>query len=187
MTEQQQGGKEARIDVKAEMDAIAGTLKLFDRLGTEGKRRAFAYLANALGFADASGTAFAGRSSTSVPGRSAGSSHNVATNVFQTFADIHDAARPETGPEKALVGGFWFQVCQRAETFPAADVNKALTDVVGPLSNVTVAFDALKALKPAQVIQVGKSGKAQQARKQYKLTLAGIRAVEAMIARKREM
>ena len=82
-----------------------------------------------------------------------------------------------------MVGGYWFQVCQKQEEFVSADVNKVLANVVGPLSNVTVAFDALKAAKPSLVIQVGKSGKAQQARKKYKLTIAGIRAVDEMIAR----
>ena len=106
-----------------------------------------------------------------------------SNRTYPTFAELYDAARPNTGSEKALVGGYWFQICQRQEDFVSADVNKVLGDVVGPLSNVTVAFDTLKASKPSRAIQIGKSGKTQQARKKYKLTVAGIRAVEEMINR----
>ncbi len=65
----------------------------------------------------------------------------------------------------------------------AADVNAELKNVGDALSNVTVAFETLKSLKPALVMQMAKSGKSQQARKTYKLTVVGIRAAEEMLAR----
>jgi hypothetical protein len=49
------------------------------------------------------------------------------------------------------------------------------------LINITAALDDLREAKPALVLQVGKSGKSRQARKTYKLTIAGIKSVEEMI------
>jgi hypothetical protein len=101
---------------------------------------------------------------------------------FATFADLADAAGPKTHAEKALVAGYWLQVCQNAETFDGFTANKELKQLGKGMANITIAIDALRNEKPdARALQVGKSGKSQQARKTYKLTVAGIKAVEAMI------
>jgi hypothetical protein len=102
-------------------------------------------------------------------------------DTYETFADLYDAAQPTTGADMALVGGFWFQVCQDAEDFVAAEVNKELKNAGAKVANITVAFNGLIKSSPRLVLQVKKSGKAQQARKRYKLTLAGIKTVENMI------
>ena len=81
------------------------------------------------------------------------------------------------------MGGYWFQVCGGLEEFAAQLVNDALKETGAKVANVTVAFDRLRAANPSLVLHVRKSGKAQQARKQYKLTVAGIGAVEEMISR----
>jgi hypothetical protein len=76
------------------------------------------------------------------------------------------------------------QVCQNAETFDGFTANKELKQLGKGMANITIAIDALRNEKPdARALQVGKSGKSQQARKTYKLTVAGIKAVEAMINR----
>jgi hypothetical protein len=49
------------------------------------------------------------------------------------------------------------------------------------VKHITSAFDTLKARKPAAVMQLKKSGSTRQARKTYKLTVAGKNAVELMI------
>lgn len=100
---------------------------------------------------------------------------------YPTFADLFNAARPETNPRKALVAGYWFQVCQGNEGFDGFSANKELKNLGEKLANITNALDALKDQKPALAIQVKKSGSTQQARKVYKLTTPGIAAVEAMI------
>lgn len=103
--------------------------------------------------------------------------------TFETFADLCNAASPSTNAQRALVAGFWLQVCQEDENFGAQVVNKELQNVGQALTNVTDAFNQLKNKQPALAIQVRKSGRSQQARKLYKLTAPGIEAVRAMIAR----
>lgn len=100
---------------------------------------------------------------------------------FETFADLYNIASPETYSDKALIAGYWLQVCQGHEEFPSQQANKDLQNLGHALVNVTDAFNQLKRKKPALAIQVRKSGKSQQARKQYKLTQAGIDVVKDML------
>jgi len=50
------------------------------------------------------------------------------------------------------------------------------------IGNVTRACSALIAEKPALLMQVKKAGSTKQARKQYRLTTAGIQRVREMLA-----
>jgi hypothetical protein len=100
---------------------------------------------------------------------------------FATFADLYDAAGPTTDPERALVGGYWYQVVERADSFPAQPVNTALKNLGHPIGNITNALTALKTRTPALVLQLQKRGKTKQGRKVYKLTEAGVRRVTDLI------
>jgi hypothetical protein len=104
-----------------------------------------------------------------------------ATAKFASLAELFDAAQPSTTSEKALVAGYWLQVCLASDSFDGFSVNKELKHLGEGLANVTSAIDTLKAQKPALALQLKKSGKSRQARKVYKITVAGVRAVEAMI------
>jgi hypothetical protein len=101
--------------------------------------------------------------------------------AFKTFADLFDAADPQTTAHRALVAGYWIQVCEGAETFDGQRANKELNHLGHKVPNITNAVDALKAQKPALVIQTKKAGTSQQARKTYKVTTAGVAAVKAML------
>jgi hypothetical protein len=103
------------------------------------------------------------------------------TSEYQVFADLFDAARPRTDPERALVGGYWTQVIEQNSDFASQTVNNALKDVGHGIGNITDALGALQDRRPSLVRQVQKSGRTRQARKKYKLTSAGIAAVERMI------
>ncbi|MYA08587.1 MAG: hypothetical protein F4060_11220 [Holophagales bacterium] len=102
---------------------------------------------------------------------------------FGTFAELfHAAGAPVQNAEKALVGGFWLQVCQgAADGFKSYMVNRELKEAGFAISNITNAFSSLQARKPALVIQTGKTGAGAHARKLLKLTTAGIAAVDKMI------
>jgi len=100
---------------------------------------------------------------------------------FKTFADLFDATKPNSQSDKALVAGYWLQICQGNESFDGFSVNKELKNLGQGLGNVTNAIEGLKNQKPALALQVAKSGKSKQARKTYKITVAGSRAVEKMI------
>jgi hypothetical protein len=112
-------------------------------------------------------------------GRSAASG---AVESYATLAELHDDAGPQTNAERALVAGYWLQVCGGADDFSGQAVNTLLKDLGHGVANITMAIDTLKESKPALALQTKKSGTTRQARKLYKLTAAGIREVERMIA-----
>lgn len=101
--------------------------------------------------------------------------------TYTNFADLLGDSQAETDADRALVGGYWFQTIENAEDFSAQGVNDKLKDTGQAIGNITRAFDRLKATKPQLVRQLQKAGKTQQARKKFKLTTAGIEAVERML------
>lgn len=113
----------------------------------------------------------------------AGSDDNgkLVTQQFKDLADLYATASPNTEADRALVAGYWFQFCSGQEDFGGLEVNSALRNLGHGVSNVTSAFDKLKAQKPALVMQLKKSGSSKQARKKYKLTTAGKSAVEQLL------
>jgi hypothetical protein len=104
-----------------------------------------------------------------------------AAPKYDSFAELFDATQPSSNAEKALVGGYWLQVCKGADSFDGQSVNTELKNLGHGLANITTAVDTLKNQKPALALQLKKSGSSQQARKTYKITMAGIKVVEAMI------
>lgn len=99
---------------------------------------------------------------------------------YNSLAELADATQPITNADKALVAGYWLQVCQAADSFDAFSANKELKHLGHGVSNITMAIDALRNHKPSLVLQLKKSGRSQQARKTYKLTTAGVKSVEDM-------
>jgi hypothetical protein len=102
-------------------------------------------------------------------------------HAYGDFADFFDAANPSTENDRALVAAYWIQVIQGEGSFMAFGANEALRNMGHEVSNITRSFDRLQAQQPALVRQLQKSGKSKQARKTYKLTTAGIKAVEEML------
>lgn len=121
------------------------------------------------------------KQSASSPGPNHGNGESNGSARFQSLAELFDACQPETDADKALVGGYWVQFGESKPDFGAFEINKALKDLGHPIGNITTAFDTLKARKPSPVLQLKKSGTSRQARKTYKLTVAGKAAVEAMM------
>lgn len=116
---------------------------------------------------------------------SAASRQNAADEsqnpTFADAANLFVAAAPGTAAEKALVLGYWLQVCKSEEDWDGYSVNTELKHMGHGLTNVTDALTSLINQRPQLVIQTRKSGKARQARKQYRLTLEGVRKVKQMI------
>ena len=94
---------------------------------------------------------------------------------------MFDAAQPQTGAQKALVAGYWLQACEGAGSFDSQRANTELKPLGHGVANITAALDTLKTQSPALALQLKKSGTSQQARKTYKITVAGETAVKAMI------
>ena len=103
--------------------------------------------------------------------------------AFGDFADLFDAANPDSGVENALVAGYWFQAVQKHSELDSQQLNSALKNLGRPSSNITRDLDSLMTRTPRLVIQVRKDGNTKQARKRYKLTTEGVRTVERMLTR----
>ena len=106
---------------------------------------------------------------------------DIDPNDYETVAEFHDAACPTTNATRVLVVSYWIQFLMGETNLKAASVNQELKDLGHAVGNITNAFNALKAKKPALVVQVTKAGKAKQARKEYKITQAGKKEVERML------
>lgn len=104
----------------------------------------------------------------------------------ESFGDIHalfEAAAPRTDAERAMLAGYWFQVAEGGASFTGGQVNDSLRQMGVGATNIAAVFSKLIARKPALVQQVSKSGRSQQARKQYRLTTAGVSAARELLAR----
>lgn len=101
---------------------------------------------------------------------------------FDTVADLYYKASPSTDAEKALVIGYWFQVLEGDRGFDSYTINNELKHLGHQIGNITRAFSQLMNKKPQLAVQTKKTGNTKQARKKYKLTVAGIKYVEEMMA-----
>ena len=101
---------------------------------------------------------------------------------YGTLAEFYDAAAPATETDRALVGTYWFQFHEGVTDVEAQRVNTELKQLGHGVSNITRAFDALKSQKPALIMQTRKEGTSKQARKKYKVTTEGKKAVERMLS-----
>ena len=157
-----------------ELAAIQAVLKTLEPLDPLERQRVFEYIGERLGI-QGDGVQ---RSSLRRNDESRGQ-HGAPT--YATFAELYDAANPESAKDRVLVTAYWLQECEGEESFVSFDANKALKDLGHGLSNITGAVSALKEQKPALVLQLRKSGQTRQARKTYKLTKAGVEAVKEML------
>lgn len=105
----------------------------------------------------------------------------VCAAKYSDFADLFYAIHPSGNADMALVAGYWLQEICGVEQFGAHAVNKELQQLGCSIANITAAFTQLMKKKPSLAIQMRKSGRSQQARKQYRLTHAGIDVVRNML------
>lgn len=167
----------------AEFTAMHAVYKALEPLDDDARSRVVNYIVSRLEIAALSAR---GSLDDETPGSEGGDEASLADEEtaapkYESFAELFDAAQPQSTSDKALVAGYWLQVCQGAPSFEGFSANRELKNLGQGLANITNAIEALKTHKPALALQLRKSGKSQQARKTYKLTVAGIKAVEAMI------
>lgn len=94
---------------------------------------------------------------------------------------FYDAADPGNDAEKALVCAYWIQFRKGASDLDSQAVNTELKHLGHGIGNITRAFEALKSQRPALIVQTRKGGSTQQARKKFKVTTEGKKAVERML------
>ncbi len=173
---------ETEVKVDVEFAAMESVYKVLKPLEADSRQRVFEYIAARLEI-----SAVRGKQSSSLVGSEENEEQleleegSTPQHEFATLAELHDTANPRSIKERVLVAAYWLQVIEGADSFVSYSVNQALKDLGHGVSNMTGAFDALKRQTPALVLQLKKAGKSRQARKTYKLTKAGIVAVEEMI------
>lgn len=178
----------ASSNADAEFAAMQGVYTTLVSLEVAAQQRVLDYVVNRLGLAAQSRPHVRTEARAGIavePDDQEDDSDDVAVvnkpSAYGSLAELSDAAQPKSQSDKALVCGYWLQVCQGAENFDAFSVNKELKNLGEGVPNITSALDTLKAQKPALALQLKKAGKSRQARKTYKITVAGVKAVEAMI------
>lgn len=165
-----------------ELTAMKAVAEALSKLDESGVRRVLrwandAFSPKTLGSMDASRAETPAAQANGVPTATAGE----LRPKFDTLADLYAAADPKQDSDKALIVGYWVQVCEGEGDFDGFSVNKKLKDLGYAVSNITSAFNGLINRRPQLVIQTKKSGTTKQARKLYRLTTEGQRTVEKMI------
>ena len=99
----------------AELDATRKVYEALKSLGGDAQARVLIHVS---GLLDIKGVASSARRQSQSNDEEAALQHEQkAAPKFSTLAELFNAADPHTNAQKALVAGYWFQVCQGAETF----------------------------------------------------------------------
>lgn len=163
----------------AEINAMSKVAEALQGLPQESVRRVLLWAADSYGVSPAGKAKF---NRQELGGDDFQPDAAISIPSFEDVADLFSLASPATEPDKALVVGYWLQYIEGKTDFDSQSVNRVLKDMGHSIGNITAAFTSLKGRKPQLAMQTKKSGSSQQARKRYKLTLAGKTAVENMLA-----
>ncbi len=112
--------------------------------------------------------------------------NNESCNLsnYQTLGDIF-AAIPvalSTDVQKVLVAASFLQEKNSLGKITGQEIGKELKHIGQGVNNITHAISGNIDVKPQRMIQLKKSGKTKQAKKDYKVTVAGINAVKNLIS-----
>ena len=155
--------------VDTEVEALASVGRAISKLPADAAERVLRYFLERLG-----------RSSTGV---AEVVNEMVARPAerFRDFVTFYDDTDPRSGPERALVAAYWFQEIVGNPDWDSQTINTELRNLGHPSSNITADLKSLSQRTPRLVLQVSKSGTSAPARKRYKLTREGVRAVQSMM------
>lgn len=162
-----------------EIDAMGQIAKALEPLDQEAVRRVLKWAIER--YQPRSASIAPSASLVEVPSISAESTRTLP-RTYLDLPELFDAANADTGLDKVLVVAYWFQVVQGSEDWDSQSINSELKHLGHPSTNITRDLDSLMTRVPKQAMQVRKQGTTKQARKRYKLTREGIKAVEARLA-----
>lgn len=171
----------APTDLATELKAMGTVSDAFSSLDDSSRQRVVTWVIDRFGLVAQSKAKSQASKPNGAKSEDEAESDDGSPPAYGSVSELYDAATPKDGPERALVVGYWFQVLQSQENFSAQQVNDELKHMGHPLSNVTNTLTSLATRKPVLMRQVEKTGKSQQARKKYRLTTEGIKAVLSMI------
>lgn len=136
MTQKAVSDEAPRFDMDQEMEIISKSLIMFNKLDPVARERAYLYLGSVLGLSKSISPALAGGSLGIARTHSAPVVAAPAPNIgYASLAELYNAANPETGALKVLVGGYWLQVCNQQAEFTAQAVNDGLKDTGARVAN----------------------------------------------------
>jgi DNA-binding MarR family transcriptional regulator len=154
-----------------ELAAIAKLSEILDGLAPDERERVLSWASSA----------YAVTPTAASPGVSLRSTDNAA--LMTDVGNLFERASPGGTQDRILVAAYWLQVLQGTDDFGSQKVNDLLKDLGHPVANITKELSRLMNRSPQLVRQTEKSGRTQQARKRYRLTDAGRKAVDELLAR----
>jgi hypothetical protein len=110
------------------------------------------------------------------PTKATGNLEAIA-NDYDSVADFFSALSPQSPAERALVVSYYLQVKEGKSGVTGFDVNSKLKHLGHGVGNITLTLASLIHRKPQYMIQTAKEGTSQQARKTYKVTVEGMKAL----------
>lgn len=163
------------MSVETELKAMTDVAAALRELDEEGTRRVLRWAL------DHYGVAAAASASSDTPQERSDSPQGRSdwSDIYEMFGST-DAS---SDVERALLAGYWFQTKEGHASFTGSQVNTSLKHMGVGAANIAQVLGRLIARRPALVQQISKSGRSQQARKQYRLTSAGVSAAEVILAR----
>ena len=154
-----------------ELDAMKSAHETLSGLDEDAKKRVIIWLADKFGV--------------NVVPKSTETNHEEAsaqanTTSYSTFAEFLSVTQATSDADRALVAAYWLQEVLSEDSVDTQSANTLLKDAGYSISNVTRAFDRLKAMRPCPVVQIRKTGSTKQARKLYKVSAHGIGLIKKM-------
>ncbi len=108
---------------------------------------------------------------------------SISLKKFNSLAEVFERPDFKTDAERALVAAAFLQEKQDLPDITGFEINKELKDLGHGVSNITLAMASSINRMPRWIIQTKKEGKGAQARKKYKVTMEGFKAVYSIMAR----
>lgn len=167
------------VDALAEINAMKKVAESLENLDDAAIARVLRWALERYGHKAKASTNTQGSVTTSLSDTNEG---GTGAQKFGELAEFYAACGPSTDAEKALVVGYWQQFVEGNNDLDTQRVNTELKQLGHAIGNITRAFDNLAKTRPQLVIQTRKSGTTQQARKKFKLTVEGKRAVETLMS-----
>jgi len=105
----------------------------------------------------------------------------VTLTSFNSLADVFAQVSLEMDKDKALVAAAFFQNKWQKTEITGWEINKELKQLGHGVSNITSAISQLIDVSPSLMIQTRKEGKTRQAKKKYKVTAEGLKAIQQIL------
>ena len=162
-----------------ELAAMSVATDALEPLSESARHRVVRWLSDVYGTGSAAGTGAEVRRQHPHEPKPQDPAPNNAT--FDTFAELFDALGPRDDDERVLAAMYWRLTHDDEAQTDSFHVNKALKDLGHAVDRVRNVLPRLQGTKPALVLQVS-HGKGASGRRIVKLSLAGVRRIEAALA-----